>query len=182
MRAVFQNNLKHRPFGAVRAALSANMDETVTPLKFSVEGESGSERDERIGAGPREDGDRGRGQSEATAVHGGGQAEDRGRRRRVHDAGRDRGVAATRGAVFLAPDDVARGARTRRARRGAEEAGPGATGRGSARQEAGRAGTGTDPMEEARRAGRGADRTAKTSGGVAGNAAGRRALVMATVS
>src|SRR5205085_5214096 len=33
-------------------ALPANMSETATPWKFSVEGESGSESDERIGAGP----------------------------------------------------------------------------------------------------------------------------------
>src|SRR5947208_16387053 len=34
-------------------ALSANMSETVTPWKFSVEGEAGLESDERMGAGPR---------------------------------------------------------------------------------------------------------------------------------
>ena len=33
--------------------LSANMDETVTPLKFSVEGEAGLESDERSGTDPR---------------------------------------------------------------------------------------------------------------------------------
>src|SRR6266403_3284140 len=57
--------------------LSANMSETVTPWKFSVEGEAGSESDERIGAGPRWVGDRGGGEGDAAAVHGGVQAEDR---------------------------------------------------------------------------------------------------------
>src|SRR2546428_5720368 len=46
-------------------ALPANMRETVTPLKFSVEGEQGSEVDERIGAG-----DRGGSEGNAAAVHG----------------------------------------------------------------------------------------------------------------
>src|SRR6266581_6688325 len=64
------------------AALSANMSETVTPWKFSVEGEAGSESDERIGTSPRWAGDRGGGKGDAAAVHGGIQAEDcpRGRR------------------------------------------------------------------------------------------------------
>jgi hypothetical protein len=38
---------------AFGGTLSANMSETVAPWKFSVEGESGLESDERIGAGPR---------------------------------------------------------------------------------------------------------------------------------
>jgi hypothetical protein len=50
-------------------------------------------------------------------------------------------------------DDMAGRTRMRRAGRGAEEAGPGTAGRGSARQEARRARTGTGPVEEARRAG-----------------------------
>src|SRR3989338_6665925 len=58
-------------------ALSVNMGETVTPWKFSVEGESGSESDERIGAGPRWAGDRGGGEGDAAAVHARVQAEDR---------------------------------------------------------------------------------------------------------
>jgi transposase len=58
-------------------ALSANMDETVTPWKFSVEGESGLECDERIGAGRCWAGDRGRGEGDPAAVHGGVQTEDR---------------------------------------------------------------------------------------------------------
>src|SRR5207244_8258091 len=74
--------------------LSANMSETVTPWKFSVEGEAGLESDERIGAGPRWVGDRGGGEGDAAAVHGGVQAEDRPGGRRLQDAGRDRGVAA----------------------------------------------------------------------------------------
>src|SRR5436190_17197943 len=57
--------------------LSANMSETVTPWKFSVEGEAGLESDERMGAGPRWVGDRGGGEGDAAAVHGGVQAEDR---------------------------------------------------------------------------------------------------------
>jgi hypothetical protein len=47
------------------ATLPANMRETVTPLKFSVEGEQGSEVDERIGAG-----DRGGSKGNAAAVQG----------------------------------------------------------------------------------------------------------------
>ena len=66
-----------------RDALSANMSETVTPWKFSVEGEAGLESDERIGAGPRWAGDRGGGEGDAAAVHGGVQAEDRARGRRA---------------------------------------------------------------------------------------------------
>src|SRR6266852_148824 len=65
----------------------------VTPWEFSVEGESGSESDERIGAGPRAS-DRGGGEGDAAAVHGGVQTEDRPGGRRLQDAGRDRGVAA----------------------------------------------------------------------------------------
>src|SRR5712664_4321992 len=60
-----------------RPALSANMRETVTSGKFRVEGEAGSESDERIGAGPWWAGDRGGGEGDAAAVHGGVQAEDR---------------------------------------------------------------------------------------------------------
>src|SRR5436190_6794513 len=60
-----------------RSSLSANMSETVTPWKFSVEGEAGLESDERMGAGPRWVGDRGGGEGDAAAVHGGVQAEDR---------------------------------------------------------------------------------------------------------
>src|SRR5437870_10996118 len=90
--------------------LSVNMGETVTPWKFSVEGESGSESDERIGAGPRWAGDRGGGQSDAAAVLGRVQTEDRPGGRRLQDAGRGRGVVAAGGAVLLAPHDVARGA------------------------------------------------------------------------
>src|SRR5207249_2636349 len=63
--------------GAFRSPLSANMSETVTPWKFSVEGEAGLESDERMGAGPRWVGDRGGGEGDAAAVHGGVQAEDR---------------------------------------------------------------------------------------------------------
>ncbi len=52
------------------------MSETVTPWEFRVEGEAGSESDERIGAGPRWAGDRGGGEGDAAAVHGGVQAEE----------------------------------------------------------------------------------------------------------
>src|SRR6266542_6642041 len=65
------------PTSSIASSLSVNMGETVTPWKFSVEGESGSESDERIGAGPRWAGDRGGGQSDAAAVLGGVQTEDR---------------------------------------------------------------------------------------------------------
>ena len=47
------------------------MDETVTPWKCSVEGESGLECDELIGAGCGWAGDRGRGEGDPAAVHGG---------------------------------------------------------------------------------------------------------------
>src|SRR5437667_11178761 len=66
-----------RMLGRIHVPLSANMSETVTPGKFRVEGEAGSESDERIGAGPRWAGDRGGGEGDAAAVHGGVQAEDR---------------------------------------------------------------------------------------------------------
>src|SRR3989442_14618477 len=82
-------------------ALPANMGETVTPWKFSVEGETGLERDERIGAGPGWAGNRGGGKGDAAAVPGGVQTEDRPGGRRLQDAGRGRGVAATGGAVLL---------------------------------------------------------------------------------
>src|SRR3989442_3429589 len=91
-------------------ALSANMSETVTPWKFSVEGEAGLESDERMGAGPRWVGNRGGGEGDAAAVHGGVQAEDRPGGRRLQDAGRGWGVAAAGGGVLLAPYDLARGA------------------------------------------------------------------------
>src|SRR5713226_5908363 len=80
-------------YGVAGSPLSVNMGETVTPWEFSVEGESGSESDERIGAGPRAS-DRGGGEGDAAAVHGGVQTEDRPGGRRLQDAGRDRGVAA----------------------------------------------------------------------------------------
>ena len=44
------------------------MRETVTLWKFRVEGEAGSESDERIGAGPRWAGDRGGGEGDKAAV------------------------------------------------------------------------------------------------------------------
>jgi len=44
------------------------MSETVTPEKFSVEGEQGSEADERSREGPGRAGDRGRGEAGAAAV------------------------------------------------------------------------------------------------------------------
>src|SRR5439155_18833558 len=53
------------------AALSANMSETATPRKFSVEGEQGLEDDERTGTSPRWTGDRGDGEGDQTAVYGG---------------------------------------------------------------------------------------------------------------
>src|SRR5881628_101114 len=74
---------RDRSIGRVRRALSANMSETVTPWKFSVEGEAGLESDERMGAGPWWAGNRGGGEGDAAAVHGGVQAEDCPRGRRV---------------------------------------------------------------------------------------------------
>src|SRR2546422_11595479 len=158
------------------------MSETATPRKFSVEGEQGLEDDERTGTSPRWTGDRGDGEGDPTAVYGGVQTEDRPGGRRVQDAGRGRGVVAARGVVLLASHDVARGAGARGTGRGAEEAGARAAGRRSARQEARRAKAGDQPVEEARRTGRGAGRTAKTSGGGAGNRAGHRKPLMATAT
>src|SRR5437879_8137269 len=96
--ALFINEEPDRPRDGT---LSANMGETVTPWKFSVEGESGLESDERTGAGPWGVGDRGGGKGDAAAVHGGIQAEDRAGGRRVQDAGHRRGVAAAGGVVLL---------------------------------------------------------------------------------
>src|SRR5438132_14287136 len=76
-------NLKTAKALGLTIPLSANMSETVTPWEFRVEGEAGSESDERIGAGPRWVGDRGGGEGDAAAVHGGVQAEDRSRGRRL---------------------------------------------------------------------------------------------------
>src|SRR6266511_2338272 len=125
----------------------------VTPWEFSVEGESGSESDERIGAGPRWASDRGGGEGDAAAVHGGVQTEERPGGRWLQDAGHGWGLAAAGGAVLLAPDDLARGAGARGTGRGAKEAWARASGRGSARQEARRARARAQPVEEARRAG-----------------------------
>src|SRR3989442_14563917 len=58
-------------------SLSANMSETATPWKFSVEGEQGLEDDERTGTSPRWTGDRGGGEGDTAAVHARVQAEDR---------------------------------------------------------------------------------------------------------
>src|SRR5439155_8885207 len=59
----------------VEVPLSANMSETATPRKFSVEGEQGLEDDERTGTSPRWTGDRGDGEGDPTAVYGGVQTE-----------------------------------------------------------------------------------------------------------
>src|SRR5437660_7569453 len=141
------------PLARADEPLSANMSETATPRKFSVEGEQGLEDDERTGTSPRWTGDRGDGEGDPTAVYGGVQTEDRPGGRRVQDAGRGRGVVAARGVVLLASHDVARGAGARGTGRGAEEAGARAAGRRSARQEARRARAGDQPVEEARRTG-----------------------------
>src|SRR3989442_53865 len=136
----------------VRSALSVNMGETVTPLEFSVEGEAGSESDERIGAGPRWARDRGGGEGDAAAVHGGVQTEDRPGGRRLQDAGRDRGVAAAWGAGLLPPDDVARGAGAGGTGRGTEKARAQAACLRSARQADRRSGAREHALAEARRA------------------------------
>jgi transposase len=52
------------------------MSETATPGKFSVEGERGSEVDERTGESPEWTGDRGGSEADATAVYDRVQAED----------------------------------------------------------------------------------------------------------
>jgi hypothetical protein len=64
-------------YGSWGSALSANMSETATSWKFSVEGEQGLEDDERTGTGPWWTGDRGDAEGNAAAVHGRVQAEDR---------------------------------------------------------------------------------------------------------
>src|SRR5262245_60336031 len=134
-------------------ALSANMSETATPGKFRVEGETGLERDERNGAGPGWAGDRGGGEGDPSAVHGGVQAEDRPGGRRLQDAGRGRSVAAAGGVVLLPSEDVARGAGAGGAGRGAEEAWPRAASGRSPRQTDYRAGAGAHALAAARRAG-----------------------------
>src|SRR5437879_1267422 len=103
-------------------ALSANMPETATPRKFSVEGEPGTGDDDR---GIAEDGSLG--ESGASAVHVGVQAQDPARGRRVQTAGGAGRATPTGGAVLVAPVVVARGARQERPE-GArtEEAGTGA--------------------------------------------------------
>src|SRR5437879_13155708 len=89
------------------SALSANMSETATPRKFSVEGEQGLEDDERTGTSPRWTGDRGDGEGDPTAVYGGVQTEDRPGGRRVQDAGRGRGgVVRRRGVSVTSPVGV----------------------------------------------------------------------------
>src|SRR5262249_55077336 len=110
-------------------ALSANMSETATPRKFSVEGERGSEVDERTRANPEWAGDRGGSEGNTAAVHGGLQGKDRPRGRRLEDARGHRRTAAPRRPVLVAPDDVAGGARARGTdRTDREEAGPSGTG------------------------------------------------------
>src|SRR2546425_6683070 len=126
------------------------MSETVTPWKFRVEGEAGLESDERTGAGPGWASDRGRGESDPAAVHGGVQAKDRSGGRRVQDARRGRGVVAAGGGILLAPHDVAHGAGGRGPGRGPPEKGGPAARRRSARPKAGRAGAGGQPMGETR--------------------------------
>ena len=63
-------------------------------LPFASGHVTSSEKDERIGAGGGWAGDRGRGEGDPAAVHGGVQAEYRTGGRRVQDVGRGRGVAA----------------------------------------------------------------------------------------
>ena len=58
-------------------SLSANMNETVTPWKFRVEGEQGLEADERDGDSLGGTGGGGGGEGEPAAVHSGVQAKDR---------------------------------------------------------------------------------------------------------
>src|SRR5437899_12457533 len=85
------------------------MSETATPRKFSVEGEQGSEDDERTGRSPRWTGDRGDGEGDPTAVYDGVPTEDRPGGRRVPAAGRGRGVVTASWVVLLASHDLARG-------------------------------------------------------------------------
>src|SRR5207302_699584 len=57
------------PLARADEPLSANMSETATPRKFSVEGEQGLEDDERTGTSPRWTGDRGDGVAGNAAGH-----------------------------------------------------------------------------------------------------------------
>src|SRR2546428_12464501 len=124
------------------------MSETVTPWKFRVEGEAGLESDGRTGAGSGWAGDRGRGQGDATTVHGGVQAQDRSGGRRVPDAGGGRGVTPAGGAGLLAPHDPAGGTGAGRTGRGAEEARPRSAGRRAPRPKARPPRTGAQPRAE----------------------------------
>src|SRR5712692_1155128 len=63
--------------------------------------------------GRRETRGGGGGQGRAATIRGGVQAADRARGGPLHQAGRDRRAASARGAVLLAPGDLARGSRPR---------------------------------------------------------------------
>src|SRR3990170_6282415 len=96
--------------------------------------------------------------------------------------GRGRGAPAPGGVVLLPPDDVAGRPGARRIGRGAEEAGPGPASHGPAGQEDRRAGAGDRPVAEACGACRGPGGGPKKTGGVAGDAARVREILMATVT
>jgi protein-S-isoprenylcysteine O-methyltransferase Ste14 len=89
--------------------LSANMRETATPWKFSVEGETGIEDVHEPGGSRDDGGDRGGGEGAAAAIHGRGEATGLAGGRPLHEARRARRAAAARGAVHLPPLGVACG-------------------------------------------------------------------------
>src|SRR2546426_9462262 len=91
-----------------RTALSANVDETPNPWKFSVEGESGIGDVHGHGDVTDDGGDRGGGEGAAAAIHGRREAAGAARGGRLPEGGRVERVAATRRVVLLAPVDVAR--------------------------------------------------------------------------
>jgi site-specific DNA recombinase len=90
--------------------LSANVDETPTLWKFSVEGESGIGDVHGHGDVTDDGRDRGGGEGDPASVHGCREAARVTGSRRVHEARRVGRAAAARGAVLLAPVGVARGA------------------------------------------------------------------------
>src|SRR5437870_3330251 len=96
------------PVLVLHAPLSANVDGTPNPWKFSVEGESGIGDVHGHGDVTDDGGDRGGGEGAAAAIHGRREAAGTARGGRLHEAGRVERVAATRRVVLLAPVDVAR--------------------------------------------------------------------------
>src|SRR5437879_4915589 len=140
------------------------------------------ERGEGIERGAGGGGDGGGGQGAAATLHCGVQAADRAGGGPLHTPGRDWGATAPRGVVLLAPDDLARGAGSGRARGAVAEAAR-AEGHAArpARQEDRRAGARDDAVEAARGAGRGAGGGPKKSCRAPGSPAREREVRFETV-